>query len=110
MGLLGTKPSTKRIKASERLQRLGWSLVSQSSPTPTLPILLFDWRSALGSGMNYAICLSHGGIRRREAKVSDVGGIDGLRPLPTLYTAINGYIGFGQDMYAPVFKKYSISY
>jgi hypothetical protein len=28
------------------------------------------------------------GTRRREAKVSDVGGIDGRRPLPTLYTAI----------------------
>ena len=38
--------------------------------------------------MSYAISFSLDGIRRREAKVSDVGGIDGLRPLPTLYTAI----------------------
>jgi len=28
------------------------------------------------------------GIRRREAKVNLIGGIDGRRPLPILYTAI----------------------
>jgi hypothetical protein len=39
--------------------------------------------------MSYAISFLDG-IRRREAKVSDLGGIDSLRPLPTLYTAIVG--------------------
>ena len=48
-----------------------------------------DWHSAIGAGMSYAISFLDG-IRRREAKVSDVGGMDGLRPLPTLYTAIVG--------------------
>ena len=38
--------------------------------------------------MSQAICNSLDGIRRREAKVSEIGGKDGLRPLPTLYTAI----------------------
>jgi hypothetical protein len=52
-----------------------------------------DWHPAIGAGMSYAISFLDG-IRRREAKVSDPGWIDGLRPLPTLYTAIVGYIGF----------------
>jgi len=81
-----------------------WSHGLGQSSSPTTPTLAYpppDWRSAIGAGMNYAISFSQGGIRRREAKVSDVGGIDGRRPLPTLCTAIVGYIGFGQDMYAP---------
>ena len=38
--------------------------------------------------MSQAISVCLDGIRRREAKVSEIGGKDGLRPLPTLYTAI----------------------
>ena len=43
------------------------------------------------------------GIRRREAKVSDPGWIDGLRPLPTLYTAIVGLICFA--LARPAWKR-----
>jgi len=60
------------------------------SSSPTTLSSYSDWHSAIGSGTSWAVSFSLNGIRRREAKVSDVGGIDGLRPLPTLYTAIVG--------------------
>jgi hypothetical protein len=45
-----------------------------------------------------AINLFLNGIRRREAKVSNVGGIDGLRPLPITHTAIAEIYRFRSDL------------